>query len=313
MNFRHSIMAWLLRDPLSHHVLHADLVSARFGVTLEQYLWKCLRIAILAGIFFGILGYLVGRFFAIQIAAGKGIYNVLNLRVPDNLLFLFGPLALEIAGAWSRLLSGLRCLGPPHALARDREEEPVRPDQPDTPQRGCVHVRDAQGRGAADLDLYRSSEHAQTYGEVALEFRQVVRDVDYFGADVVSAIRHLGETTPSEKLKDFLEDLLSVIESGGDMTEFLSSRVRLYQEQARFEQKQFLTILSMVAESYVTLFVAGPLFLIIVMVVMGMMGGSAVIQLSVVIYAIIPIGSLVFILLVDLIRQRPRRPSGIPG
>ena len=118
-----------------------------------------------------------------------------------------------------------------------------------------------------------------------------------FGLDVLTAIRHLSETTPSAKLKDFLEDLLSVIESGGDMSEFLSSRVRLYQEEARFEQKQFLTILSMVAESYVTLFVAGPLFLIIIMVVMGMMGGSAVLQLSLIIYVVIPIGSLIFILL----------------
>jgi flagellar protein FlaJ len=63
------------------------------------------------------------------------------------------------------------------------------------------------------------------------------------------------------------------------MSEFLSMRVRLYQEEARFEQKQFLNVLSIVAESYVTLFVAGPFFLIIIMVVMGMMGGSAVLQL----------------------------------
>ncbi|NTW92542.1 MAG: type II secretion system F family protein, partial [Methanoregulaceae archaeon] len=105
----------------------------------------------------------------------------------------------------------------------------------------------------------------------------------------------------SEKLKDFLEDLLSVIESGGDMGEFLSMRVRLYQEEARFEQRQFLTVLSLVAESYVTLFVAGPLFLIIIMVVMGMMGGSAVFQLALVTYVVMPIGSMVFILLIDLI------------
>ena len=50
-----------------------------------------------------------------------------------------------------------------------------------------------------------------------------------------------------------------------------------------------------------TLFVAGPLFLIIIMVVMGMMGGQAVLQLSLVTYAIMPIGSLIFILLIDLI------------
>jgi len=85
------------------------------------------------------------------------------------------------------------------------------------------------------------------------------------------------------------------------MSEFLSMRVRLYQEEARFEQKQFLNVLSIVAESYVTLFVAGPLFLIIIMVVMGMMGGSAVLQLALVTYAVMPIGSVVFILLIDLI------------
>jgi len=134
-----------------------------------------------------------------------------------------------------------------------------------------------------------------------------VRDADFFGYDVVTAIRHLSETTPSEKLKIFLEDLLSVIESGGDMAEFLSLRVRLYQEEARFEQKQFLTVLSLVAEAYVTLFVAGPLFLIIIMVVMGMTGGSAVLQLSLVTYATLPIGSLIFIVFIDLISIRAER------
>ncbi|MFA6224655.1 MAG: type II secretion system F family protein [Methanoregula sp.] len=115
--------------------------------------------------------------------------------------------------------------------------------------------------GAQLMAIFRSlSDRSNIYGEVALEFRQIVRDADFFGYDVITAIRHLAETTPSEKLKDFLEDLLSVIESGGDMAEFLSTRVRLYQEEARFEQRQFLNVLSIVAESYVTLFVAGPLF-----------------------------------------------------
>jgi flagellar protein FlaJ len=169
----------------------------------------------------------------------------------------------------------------------------------------------AMRRGGAQLmAIFRSiSDRANIYGEVALEFRQIVRDADFFGYDVVTATRHLSETTPSEKLKEFLEDLLSLIESGGDLAEFLSARVRLYQEEARFEQKQFLKVLSIVAESYVTLFVAGPLFLIIIMVVMGMMGSSAVLQLSLVIYAVMPIGSLIFILMVDLISIKTEKTA----
>ncbi|WP_245619239.1 type II secretion system F family protein [Methanogenium cariaci] len=86
------------------------------------------------------------------------------------------------------------------------------------------------------------------------------------------------------------------------MANFLGSRVRVYQDDAQFEQKQFLSTLQLVAESYVTLFVAGPLFLIIIMVVLGLMGGqTSTVQLSAIIYGLIPIGSLIFIIFVDLI------------
>jgi flagellar protein FlaJ len=156
--------------------------------------------------------------------------------------------------------------------------------------------------GAELLVIFRSlSENANIYGEVALEFRQVVRDADFFGLDVVSAIRQLHMTTPSNKLKDFLQDLLSVIESGGGMSEFLEGRVHLFQEDARYEQKNFLGFLAMVSESYVTLFVAGPLFLIIIMVVMGMMGGAAVEQLVAVIYIMLPVGTTIFMVMIDLV------------
>jgi flagellar protein FlaJ len=45
------------------------------------------------------------------------------------------------------------------------------------------------------------------------------------------------------------------------------------------------------------------------MVVMGMLGGSAVVQLSMVTYAIIPIGSLVFILMIDIISLKAEKTS----
>jgi archaeal flagellar protein FlaJ len=148
---------------------------------------------------------------------------------------------------------------------------------------------------------------------VAHEFRRVVRDAEYFGYDMLTALRHLQETTPSEKLKDFLQDLLSVIESGGDMQEYLSVRVRLYQEEARYEQKGYLNTLQVVAEAYVTLFVAGPLFIIIIMVVMGFMSQAPVMQLSMVIYLFIPLGSLLFILFIDTISIKTEKVERYTG
>ena len=305
MNFRHTLQKWLLRDQIRYHGVHADLISSRSGLTLEQYLWKSIRISIVSGILFGILGYLVSEFFAKEVESGRGIYNVFNLQLPESLGFLSSTVvvvsaSVAVSFAFGAYITYRLLLRLPHIEKNNRSIKI------NLTLHNAVAYMYAMRRGGAELMaiFYAISENAPIYGEVALEFRQVTRDVDYFGSDVFTAIRHLSETTPSAKLKDFLEDLTSVIGSGGNLSEFLASRVRLYQEEARFEQKQFLTILSMVAESYVTLFVAGPLFLIIIMVVMGMMGGSAVLQLSLVIYAIMPIGSLIFILLIDLISGR---------
>ncbi|MFA6363820.1 type II secretion system F family protein [Methanoregula sp.] len=299
MKFSRVITDWMVRDPLHHRSLHADLVSSRSGKTLEQYLWRSTKISILVGLLFGIFGLLAGRFIIMDIQTGKGVYNVLNLQMPEILTnpVIVECFALVVSFAFGAYLTYLVLLRFP---ATEKNSRSIRINL--TLHNAVAYMYAMRQGGAQLMTIFSAlSENAHIYGEVALEFRQVTRDVNFFGSDVLTAIHHLAETTPSEKFKQFLEDLLSVIESGGDMTGFLASRVRLYQEEARFEQKQFLLVLSMVAESYVTLFVAGPLFLIIIMVVMGMMGGAAVLQLTLVVYLVLPVGSVLFILFIDFI------------
>ncbi|MCK9632291.1 MAG: type II secretion system F family protein [Methanoregula sp.] len=300
---RKYVYQWIKRDPVRFSNLHADMISARIGMTLEQYIWRSLKIALTIALLFAAVGIIASAFLTLPALNEKvGITNVFNLQMPVLLNTLY---PAEYIGVLIIVLSFLigMYLGYTLVLKLPGIEKNNRSIKINLTLHNAVAYMYAMRKGGAELmTIFHSlSDRANIYGEVALEFRQIVRDADFFGYDVVTSIRHLSETTPSEKLKIFLEDLLSVIESGGDMEEFLSTRVRLYQEEARFEQKQFLNILSLVAESYVTLFVAGPLFLIIIMVVMGMTGGTAVLQLSLITYAVMPIGSFIFILFIDLL------------
>jgi len=303
MNIRNYVRRWIQRNPLRYQSLHNDLVSARMGLTLDQYLWRAILVALLTGILFAILGFFIGTFVTLSIAVGTvGIYNVFNLQIPAYLFNISTLLYIKFVIIILAFILG-SYVGYIFILRFPGIEKKSRAIKINLTIHNAVAYMYAMRKGGAEMMvIFRSlSENANIYGEVSLEFRQVVRDADFFGYDLVSAMRHLMETTPSEKLKTFLEDLLSVIESGGQMAEFFATRVRQYQEEARFEQKQFLNVLSLVAETYVTLFVAGPLFIIIIMVVMGMMGGIAVFQLAMVTYAFLPIGSVLFILLIDLI------------
>jgi flagellar protein FlaJ len=303
MNLRSYIRDQIRKDPVRYHSLHADMISSRLGMTVEQFIWRSLVISLLCGILLSVFGFLFGNMIVYALgSSSSGIYNVFYLQIPA---FIFSPafaryiqvLSVVVCFAVGTYVAYATLLRFPGIEKRNRA---IRIN---LTLHNAVAYMYAMRRGGAQLMMifHSLSDHSDIYGEVALEFRQIVRDADFFGYDLISAVRHLIETTPSEKLKNFLEDLLSVIESGGDMSEFLSMRVRLYQEEARFEQKQFLNFLAIVAESYVTLFVAGPLFLIIIMVIMGMIGSGAVVQLSLVTYAFIPIGSVIFILLLDLI------------
>jgi flagellar protein FlaJ len=309
MNTRHLIRTWIQRDPVRYTHLHADLVSVRSGLTLEEFLKRSIRTAFLVGLVLAFLAYLITTSQTIQIQTGKvGIYNVFDIQIPAILGTAAGIVTMQVFVVLGSFILGTY-LGYFLLLRIPGMKKRTRETKINLTLHNAVAYMYAMRKGGAQLmTIFRSlSDRADIYGEVALDFRQIVRDADFFGYDVVTAIRHLADTTPSEKLKDFLEDLLSVIESGGNMAEFLSMRVRMYQEEARFEQKQFLTLISIVAETYVTLFVAGPLFLIIIMVVMGMMGGAAVLQLSLVTYLIMPVGSVVFIFFIQLISENAEK------
>ena len=281
--------------------LHNDLIAANMGITLDRYLLRTFLASGLFGLFCATMGYLAMSLPSLPLFH-IGIYNVFGVSMPELVLTETAVTILRVVAAGVIFVLAtdaayLFFLYYPSLLAKNRAT------RINLLLHNAVSYMYALRRGGAQMvTIFRSiSENAAIYGEVVHEFRRVVRDTDYFGYDLITALRHLQETTPSEKLQEFVQDLISVIESGGDVLTFLETRVRVYQEDARFEQKTFLSMLQMAAESYVALFVAGPLFIIIVMVIMGFVSSAPVLQLSIVIYLLVPIGSLFFILAIDAV------------
>jgi flagellar protein FlaJ len=301
MQLRRLIHRWVERDPIRYRSLHEDLVAANMGVTLDHYLLRTLLVSGLLGLLCAASGYLAISFLSLPLLSVR-IYNVFAISLPAFVLADTSVAILRIAVSavifiLAAYVVSLLFLQYPSIRKKNRAT------RINLLLHNAVSYMYAMRQGGAQMvAIFRAiSENSAVYGEAAHEFRRVVRDTDYFGYDLITALRRLQETTPSEKLRQFVQDLISVVESGGDVLAFLEGRVRIYQEDARFEQKSFLSTLQLAAESYVTLFVAGPLFIIIVMVVMGFVNSAPIGQLSVVIYLLIPVGSLFFILFIDAI------------
>jgi flagellar protein FlaJ len=146
------------------------------------------------------------------------------------------------------------------------------------------------------LEIFRTmNQHRDIYGEVAIELEAVVRGVDLLGLDLITSIKQASHITASEPLHNFFDSLAANMESGGDLAKFLHSRSDQIQVVASHERRALLDMLNMLAEVYVTAFVAGPLFLITILVALGMISSGDSGQIEILIYLLIPAGSALFI------------------
>ncbi len=123
--------------------------------------------------------------------------------------------------------------------------------------------------------------------------------MDYLGRDFLQALREASEVTPSPLLSDFFSDLLSIVESGGSVDSFLADQREDAIQDARSVQAEYLERVELFAEVYVTLLIAGPLFVLILLMVIGITGTSTLREVNAIVYVGIPLGSTLAILVLD--------------
>jgi flagellar protein FlaJ len=101
--------------------------------------------------------------------------------------------------------------------------------------------------------------------------------------------------SPSEKLQDFLQGIITTASSGGSLKQYFMAKSEQFMKENRLQQEKDLQTLGVMAESFVTVVVAAPLFLIIMMSTMAMMGQQGGDTLLVAtIFGLIPVAQFVF-------------------
>ncbi len=173
----------------------------------------------------------------------------------------------------------------------------------------------ALSRGGLELVEILESLAGQrhVYGGVADHVGYVVRDIRYLNIDIIKALHNASERSPSRNMRDFLDGLVMVIDSGGSLTEYFKIKSSYYYKQAGADQEKYLNTLGMIAEGYITVFVAGPLFLMTILVVVGMIDSSSIILLNALIYGLIPGATLLCVLLLSTMAGSREEAYHVPA
>jgi len=116
----------------------------------------------------------------------------------------------------------------------------------------------------------------------------------------------IAENSPSKVYSAFLEGLVSVVNSGGDLTSYLTNETKTLMRDKVREEKEFIEGLGVVAELFLVIGVVTPIFFVIMLAVLAIMasdsGNQGTILMALLTYVLIPLGMSVIILLIDVMQ-----------
>jgi len=162
------------------------------------------------------------------------------------------------------------------------------------------YVTSMSTAGITPAEVFRLLGDSPIYGESSVESRYIAREIDIFGRDLIDALRLVSSSTPSKRMKEFLQGAMASISSGGNLTDYFRTKADQYALENRQTQILFLDTLALISESYVTAMVAGTLFLIILQSIMSVLSGdNNPMFLYAVIYIMIPLGSAAFVIMIS--------------
>ena len=123
--------------------------------------------------------------------------------------------------------------------------------------------------------IFKELSKQPIYGEIKNEAEWITRDTEILGLDILSAIKRGTDRTPSRNFQDFLQGVITTTTSGGQLKPYFLLKAEQYEKENKLALKGKMETLGMLAETFVTVGVAFPLFLVIIMAIMAIISKTS--------------------------------------
>ncbi len=137
-----------------------------------------------------------------------------------------------------------------------------------------VHMAAVAGSGAKPISMFQTVLASKEYPTLQPEIKKVVNYVNLFGYDLTTALRLTSKTTPSRRFKDMLDGMVSSLESGGSLKNYLEALADEAMTTYKLERKKYSEIISTYSDIYTGLLIAAPLLFFVTLTIIQMLGGS---------------------------------------
>ena len=263
--------------------LQSNLAKAGMKITFKAYLGLIVFASLIAGIVvFGLA------------------FVLLSLRLP-----IIGAAVIALlAGVVAGLISVLACYFSPMLSISSRKRK-IDANLPLIANFMAVLA----SAGMPPERIFRSLANVGDEFGVGEEVRRAIGDIELMGMDLKGALRAASLRSASTKFGALLDGIVTTTHMGGDLTSYLREEADKYKKVRVASMKSFLESLGGLAEVYVSMMIALPLALVVMLTIMSFLGGGAMLLggldpqviLTLLTFVITPAGVGIILLLVDSI------------
>jgi flagellar protein FlaJ len=232
--------------------LEENLLKAHMRIRADEYMATVYGATVVAGIGLTVTGVLVGIFLGVVL--GSPVFGII------------GGIALPVAG--TPLVFGIMP-GLPASAAKTRGRKIDRKIS------SAMSFVSAMASADVNVDaIFKELARQKIYGEVAEEAAWITRDTELLGVDILTAIRNGAIRSPSKRFQDFLQGVVTTATSGGQLKPYFLLKAEQYEQENKLEMLARVETLGLLAETFVTVVVAFPLFLVIIIAIFAVIGGG---------------------------------------
>jgi archaeal flagellar protein FlaJ len=264
-------------------VLEENLVKAHMRVRADEYTSQAYATAIFVALGAGIAGIVLG---ALLVLTGN---------------FWLGITALVILLVAPAPMTWMVAMGLPSSRAKSRGKKI------DNKISAAMSFVSAMASADVNVDqIFKELARQKIYGEVAEEAAWISRDTELLGVDILTAIKNGAARTPSKRFQDFLQGVVTTATSGGQLKPYFLVKAEQFERENKLDTLQRVETMGLLAETFVTVVVAFPLFLVIIIAIFAIIGGGGTFMIEIlwaIVAIMIPLSQVGFIFFMYTLAQ----------
>lgn len=138
-----------------------------------------------------------------------------------------------------------------------------------------IYIAAISTSGIEPSKIFNILVNSKDYPYSQREIKKLTNYLNFYGYDLVNALRKSSETSPSERLAQLFDGLATAITSGGELSNYLNKHADTLLFDYRLEREKYTHIAETFMNIYISLVIAAPMILMMLFVLISLTGFSS--------------------------------------